>query len=264
MPLDWACQVPPPSRVLRIFPWSPTAQPRFSSLANATAERMLSVPLDWACQVLPLSRVLRIVPSRPTAQPRCPSLVNVTASSALLVPLGWVCQESPPSRVLRIVPRSPTAQPRCPSPVNVRPNREEPTVGSREKRFRSIGSASHCLPNRLDSAANGSDVGLGIRAIHPSTTRIAAAAAAIPTSQRSGRKRAERSELPSESGLRVWLITHPYGAASCLEQPGEPSMKRVRQPEAEFGARTPGASGQMGADEGLGTCLLCTRELRPR
>jgi hypothetical protein len=50
---------------------------------------------------------------------------------------------------------------------------------------------SQPLSAGLGSAANGSDVGLGIRAIHPSTSRIVAAAAAMVAVQSSEGKRAE-------------------------------------------------------------------------
>jgi hypothetical protein len=71
----------------------------------------------------------------------------------------------------------------------------EPTVGGRKKGFRSIGVRSHCLLNRLGSAANESDVGPGIRAIHPSMNRIVAAAVTTATAQSSERQRAEADSI---------------------------------------------------------------------
>jgi hypothetical protein len=71
----------------------------------------------------------------------------------------------------------------------------EPAAGGRKKGFRSIGVRSHCLLNRLGSAANESDVGPGIRAIHPSMNRIVAAAVATATAQSSERQRAEADSI---------------------------------------------------------------------
>jgi hypothetical protein len=66
--------VVPPSRVARIVPWSPTAQPVCAS-AKCTATRSLSVPLFCGSQLVPPS----LPPLKPTFYPR-----NAMTHSALL------------------------------------------------------------------------------------------------------------------------------------------------------------------------------------
>jgi len=50
VPLVWLIQLVPPSVVLRIVPYDPTAVPLFASV-NETPQREYGVPLGWLIQI---------------------------------------------------------------------------------------------------------------------------------------------------------------------------------------------------------------------
>jgi hypothetical protein len=63
-------QLPPPSSVCRMVPYSPTAQAD-CGVTKATEQRSEAVPRLCGFQLAPPSSVCRMVPRWPTAQPDC-------------------------------------------------------------------------------------------------------------------------------------------------------------------------------------------------
>src|SRR3989442_3900847 len=68
VPLFCAVHLAPPSVVLRIVPFAPTAHPTLGA-GNATSYRFSRLPLFWGFQEVPPFVVARIVPPLPTTQP---------------------------------------------------------------------------------------------------------------------------------------------------------------------------------------------------
>ncbi len=68
VPLFCAVHLAPPSVVLRIVPFAPTAHPTLGA-GNATSYRFSRLPLFWDFHEAPPFVVARIVPPLPTTQP---------------------------------------------------------------------------------------------------------------------------------------------------------------------------------------------------
>src|SRR2546428_13536126 len=103
VPLFCAVHLAPPSVVLRIVPFAPTAHPTLGA-GNATSYRFSRLPLFWGFHEAPPFVVARIVPPLPAARP---------AAGGATTPPNW-----PPPR---------WALATCPSP---RPAAPAPARGS--------------------------------------------------------------------------------------------------------------------------------------
>ena len=91
----------PPSRVARIVPTLPTAQP--GRVPRNARPEALPGAARLGCQVAPPSRVARMVPPSPTAQP-VSGPAKCTPQRSSSVPLVCGVQVAPPSWVARMVP----------------------------------------------------------------------------------------------------------------------------------------------------------------
>src|SRR5438093_12268446 len=92
VPLFCAVHLAPPSVVLRIVPFAPTAHPTLSA-GNATSYRFSRLPLFWDFQEVPPFVVARIVPPLPTTQPSVGE-AKTTPYSVTVVPLLTTCTGS--------------------------------------------------------------------------------------------------------------------------------------------------------------------------
>ena len=98
-----AVQVAPPSRLRRICPPNPTAQPLLASRKYTEVSDHCAASALTCCQVLPPSVVRRIMPAQPTTQP-CSASTKNRFSSDSLVFVACGAQVAPPSAECRMTP----------------------------------------------------------------------------------------------------------------------------------------------------------------